>query len=181
MRRLAKQRRRIWWILGATLILAVSWVAFSLLVIQFPARVQPTTADAIIVLGQPDDDSLAKADDLLARGVSNRLILSTPFGEPTVCSKPPEGVEVQCFVPNPSTTRGEAQEIGRLAGRNGWTNIVVITWPTHLSRSRWLIERCYGHTLQMVATDSEMSLGARLTENLYQTAAFAKALLVRGC
>ena len=181
MRRLIEQRHRIWWVLGTALTLVVSWVAFSLLVIQFPASDQPTTADAIIVLGQPDAEALAKADALVAQGVSNRLILSTPFGEPTACSKPPEGVEVQCFVPNPSTTRGEAQKIARLANDHGWKNIVVITWPTHLSRSRWLIERCYGETLQMVASDSPLSLGERIDENLYQTGAFAKALLQRGC
>ena len=108
-------------------------------------------------------------------------MISIPFGAPDECGQPPVGVDVFCFIPDPSTTRGEAQEIGRLAQEHGWSNVAVVTWPTHISRSRALIERCYGGTLQMVDYDDQMSFATRMQENVYQSGAFLKAMIDTGC
>ena len=112
----------------------VLMVAASVILIQFPVTDEPTAVDAIVVLGEPDDYSMGEAERLVRDGISDELVISTPFGEPgDICRNPPTGLTVTCFVPDPLTTRGEAQEIGRLAKQRGWTAIAVVTWPTHVS------------------------------------------------
>ena len=50
---------------------------------------------------------------------------------------------VLCFTPNPNSTRGEAEEVARLAARRGWDSIAVVTSNYHVFRSRILFRRCY--------------------------------------
>ena len=163
------------------LVIFLGWVAFSLVVIQFPQADTARRADAIVVLGPVDGANVAKARQLIAQGISDQLVISTPYGPAPECANPPANVQVLCFVPDPSTTRGEAQEIGRLAQQKGWTDIVVITWATHISRSRGLIEQCYQGALQMVEYDNGAGIGSRIYEDFYQTGAFLKAIFVRAC
>ncbi len=121
---------------------------------------------------------MGEAERLVRDGISDELVISTPFGEPgDICRNPPTGLTVTCFVPDPSTTRGEAQEIGRLAKQRGWTAIAVVTWPTHVSRSRMLIGRCFDGDVQMVSYDDHMGTQGRINENLYQSGAFLKAFV----
>jgi hypothetical protein len=161
---------------------AVLLAATSVVLIQFPVTDEPTAVDAIIVLGEPDDYSMGEAEKLVRDGVSDQLVISTPFGEPgDVCRNPPARLTVTCFIPDPLTTRGEAQEIGRLAEQHGWTSIAVVTWPTHVSRSRMLIGRCFDGDLAMVSYDDHMGTQDRINENLYQSGAFLKAFVQPGC
>ncbi len=51
-----------------------------------------------------------------------------------VCREP-DDVEVICFKPDPGTTRGEAQEMRRLADQRSWSKIIVVSWRYHLPPS----------------------------------------------
>jgi len=55
-----------------------------------------------------------------------------------------------CFRANPFSTRGEAEEIGRLAREHRWTKLDVVTSSFHVFRARILVKRCYRGTLRMV-------------------------------
>jgi hypothetical protein len=152
------------------------------IVVQFPATEMPAKVDAIVVLGAMDAYNMAEASRLVSAGVSDELVLSVPYGSlGTICKDPPRGLNVTCFVPDPSTTRGEAQEIHRLAESRGWTSIAVVTWTTHISRSRMLIERCFAGDLYMVDYADDMTFGDRLYEQVYQSASFVKAMVQPGC
>lgn len=48
-----------------------------------------------------------------------------------------------CFEADPSSTRGEARAIARLARRRGWDELVVVTSGFHVFRARRVLERCY--------------------------------------
>jgi hypothetical protein len=170
--------------LAAALLLsaAAAWTVVTAGLIQQPHLDQVVRSDAIVVLGEPDAGAMRRAHALLQQGVSAELVLIIPYGPPPDCADPPTGVTVSCVVPDPSTTRGDARAIGRLAQEHHWARIVVITWPTHISRSRALIQRCYPG--ELIMTDYQLSLPtrtARLQEQLYQSGAYLKATLARDC
>ena len=86
-----------------------------------------------------------------------------------------------CFQPDPTTTRGEAEEIGRLARQHHWHSVIVVTSTYHVSRARLIVERCMPGTVLMVAAPGKPSLEGWGYQFLYQTGGFAKALLHPSC
>ena len=114
------------------------------------------------------------------------MVVSLPShsGDPLahrICHRPPAGVDVVCFEPDPSTTRGEAREIGRLASERDWTRVAVVTSTFHISRSRMIIGRCFHGTLLMLDSGERISAPTWAYQWLYQTAGFVKAEVLRGC
>ena len=176
------KRRRIWLIVVASfLVLVLAWLGFCFSTFSRPTLDRPTRADAIVVLGQPDVAALAKAQRLIDEGISDQLVLAIPHGATPQCETPPKGVTVHCFVPDPSTTQGDARGIGKLARAHRWSRLVIITWTSHVSRSRMLIARCFHGHLQMTDYPRHMSLTDWLSEYVYQSGAYVKALALPGC
>ena len=175
-------RRRWVQIAAATfVVLVAAWLAICIDVVGHPRVDGPTKADAIVILGEPENGSIAAMRSLVRKGISDQVVISVPFGRPTECSQPPAGVQIYCFIPEPSTTRGEAEMIKKLAAQRHWTHIVVITWPSHISRSRMLINRCFSGELQMVEYRQDRSVLSWLHEFAYQSAAYVKTQLRRSC
>jgi hypothetical protein len=52
-------------------------------------------------------------------------------------------VHVICFDPNPATTTGEAEFVGRLARKYHWQSIALVTITPQDSRARLRVERCF--------------------------------------
>lgn len=158
-------------------------VVLAVAAIQFPGTTRnPPYVDAIVVLGALDDFNMAEAERLLDAGTSNNLVLSVADGEwRTLCTDFPPGVTVTCFDPDPSTTRGEAESIGHIAQEHGWRSLAVVTWTTHVLRSEALISRCFDGDLYLVDYPNGMSIGDRIREQAYQSAAMVKVLLQPGC
>ncbi|GAB3624445.1 hypothetical protein GCM10027418_25300 [Mariniluteicoccus endophyticus] len=90
------------------------------------------------------------------------------------------GREVVCTTPDPLTTRGEARVFAGLARERGWTSVTVVSHRTHLSRSRMLMERCFPGTVRMHVQESE-GRRAKAVAVLYETGAYVKASVLRGC
>lgn len=110
-------------------------------------------ADAVVVLSG-SRYRLPRALELMARGVAPVLVVSDghrlrPVGQRTVCSSPLP-YEVLCPLPDPYSTRGEAQLVARLAQERGWRSLVVVTSRFHLFRTRLLFERCFDGELALV-------------------------------
>jgi hypothetical protein len=168
-------------VVAAILFLPVSWAAGCYVLLSHPAVDHVTNADAIVVLGEPTTESLVKATRLAAAGVSDELVISAPAEEPSLCATPPPHMHVTCFNPQPSTTRGEARKIRQLADKYDWKNVVVITWTEHISRARYVIERCFDGALQLVDYDATQSIHDLLRAWMYETAAFVKATFQSGC
>jgi hypothetical protein len=176
--------------LTAAAVLAV--VAVAALIAGYRLYATPTTdpvsaaapADAILALG--GDVRVAwDAYRLAEQGVAKTVVLSNPYRPETLadlCAHPPGSVPVTCFVPDPATTRGEAEELRRLVAKNGWDDVIVMTPRFHVSRARMIVRRCYQGRLAMVAAPRQYSALTWIYQFGYQTAGYAKAYLVdRGC
>ena len=171
-----------WRAAGLSLVaLLIGWLGTAYAIFQHPSVDNPSKADAIVVLGEPDEPALDKALSLIDQGLSANLVLLIPYGPPPQCSSPPHGVSVFCVVPDPLTTRGDAQSIGALAAKHDWDHLVVVTWTSHISRSRMLIERCFDGIVQMVDYRQNLSASQWLKEYIYQSGAYIKAFVTPAC
>lgn len=104
-------------------------------------------ADAIIVLGGEHDGREDYGLQLAREGWAPTVVLSNPYLQGDAVMKrvcrSPEDVEVICFKPEPGTTRGEAEEMRRLADERSWRKIIVISWRYHLPRARLVFQQCF--------------------------------------
>jgi uncharacterized SAM-binding protein YcdF (DUF218 family) len=148
-------------------------------------------ADAIIVLGG-EHDGREMFGIVLAKQLSARaVVFSDPYwsNDPvmhTMCAARQDGVQVICEMPTPSTTRGEAQMVRRLATEHGWHRIVVVTWQYHLVRARYIFSRCEpieGGTVDFVAVQRPYDMSVAVWQYMffYQVASLGKAALQGGC
>jgi uncharacterized SAM-binding protein YcdF (DUF218 family) len=100
------------------------------------------------------------------------------YGGPCPAATP--GVKLICFEPDPGNTRGEAEFVGRLAGRYHWTSVVLVTSRAQDTRARLVMKRCFGGSIYVVT--GTLPLGEWPYEIAYGWAALFKSLvLYRGC
>jgi uncharacterized SAM-binding protein YcdF (DUF218 family) len=163
-------------------VLILAWaVAMYVLVID-PSVQKPAHVDAVVVLGGASvDGRLTRGVELVTEGYASQLVVSHPVSDDTrithFCDQPLAGVQMSCFVPEPSTTQGEAREIRTLAAQRGWHKIMVVTSQYHIDRARLIIQRCYKGDLLMINA-MHPTFGEWAGQLLYQTGAWAKALTV---
>lgn len=180
-------RRLLAALAAVTVGLITTWAVWAWAVIQTPRVDATAPVDAVLVLGGLDGIArTARAFELVSAGLTNTVVLSMPVGTRdalarNTCHRPPAGVDVICFTPDPSTTRGEAREIRRLAAERDWTRIAVVTSAYHVSRSRLIVSRCFKGTILMLASREHVSAPTWAYHWIYQTAGYAKAEVLRGC
>lgn len=130
-----------------SVVLAVMLTGVGVIALQASIRSVPNDpvrpVDAIVVLASLQD-RLDRGLALLDEGVAPLLILSEGTREwpqaQALCDS--ERVDVICFVPDPDSTRGEAQIIGQIASDRSVESIALVTSQSHMRRaSRWL-NRC---------------------------------------
>lgn len=140
----------------------------------------PAHADAIIELAGPGDNSRDEvALDLARQHAAPVLIQSTLTGD-TSCLPPVAGVRIECFHPNPSTTRGEARYIGALAAERHWSSVILVTTPDQAWRAHLRVSRCFPGTVYNAT--AHLPVLDWLRQIPYQWAASIKALTVeRSC
>jgi uncharacterized SAM-binding protein YcdF (DUF218 family) len=173
-------------VLAVLALLATAWLVAGYFVVARPALDHPRRADAILVLGPPiADHRLETALALVNAHVSGNLVISLNSqyqrAAARVCNNGYRDVTVTCFGPDPATTRGEAQQLRRLAARHGWHSVVVVTSKYHISRARLIVSRCFDGQVWMVAGTGRIAMATWAYQYLYQTGAFIKAGLHRGC
>lgn len=186
--RSSRFRRRVLLVAGLTVAILVG---FGVAGTRFyaHARFDPLQkVDAIVVLGGAHDGRESYGIDLARRGYASQVVLSDPYRSSDermreFCATRMPGVRVRCFVPDPATTRGEAEGIRELAVSNGWERVMVISWRYHLPRARFIFGRCADTDIVVrpVPRDYDYSVLRWAREYLYQTAAFAKAATVDRC
>jgi uncharacterized SAM-binding protein YcdF (DUF218 family) len=142
--------------LGVTAVVLVVLLILSLVVLNlrlfvFPASSTPAHADAVVVLAGGDGERLDRGLELVRQGVASNLVVST--GPNELCATP-QSFSVYCFLPDPDDTRGEAEAIGRIAAREGWQHLVLVTSDYHATRARILVGRCFPGTLDVSVADS---------------------------
>ena len=182
-----RRRRIVLGVLAVVVVLVAAWVVWAIRVVQNPRVDTAAPVDAVLVLGGLNGTARTqRALDLVDAGLTDTVVLSMPLGTQDTlakhtCRHPPAGVDVVCFTPDPSTTRGEARELGRLAHERHWTRVAVVTSVYHVSRSRMIVDRCFDGTVLMLPSDEHVSPATWADEWVYQTAGYVKAEILQGC
>jgi len=143
-------------------------------------------ADAILILGGADYSRYPFGFDLGSKGWAPKVVVSNPNGShdpwlTNYCATPHPGLDLHCFVPDPPTTKGEGRELRRLAARYGWRTVIVVTFRPHISRARFILERCFDGDLIMVASPTRLSLPGWAYQYVAQTLGYLRAAVQPGC
>jgi uncharacterized SAM-binding protein YcdF (DUF218 family) len=183
----SKRGRRIRRFVLSTCLLLIIVVVSGLPVYVRPQIDQLRHADAILILGGYGEYRYLLGLELAEQGWASQLVVSNPKGARDVwnrrdiCADPPSRVDVHCFVPDPNTTKGEGQELRRLASRYGWRTVIVVTFWAHISRARFILEQCFDGDLVMRPSPDHIPLTRWAYEYFYQTAGYVRAALQPGC
>ena len=148
----------------------------------WPAQGMPARVDAIVVLGGPGN-RLGRGLELAHQGRAPVLVLSGGLPEPFpagMCGPHGPALTVICFQPDPGTTQGEAEFVGRLAKQYRWRSVVLVTTPDQDTRSRIRFGRCFAGRIYVVTTPLPASEWPY--QIAYQWAATFRALVLqRSC
>ena len=162
----------------AAIIVAFCAVTARLLV--WPAQGMPDRVSAIVMLAGPGDRLPVALK--LARGHRAPVLVvsrgNQSYGGP--CPSPVPGVKLICFEPDPATTRGEAETLGRMAKQFRWSSVVLVTTKSQDTRARIVTERCFSGSTYVVT--APLPLSDWPYEIAYGWGALFKALfVVRAC
>jgi uncharacterized SAM-binding protein YcdF (DUF218 family) len=157
-------------------VLLLVFIAASARLFVWPARDQPSRADAILVLGG-DGPRVDRGVTLAKQRYAPVLLVSQRDREyvPSGCVPRIRGVEVVCFQPNPISTQGEARYIARLATKRHWRRIIAVTSTPQDTRARLRLKRCYRGQLLVVTVHPSFFGWAR--DILYEWGGLMKALV----
>lgn len=164
-------------LLGVTLLAG----ALAVSAYVFPAAAEvPARADVIYVIGPPTEGRIALAEQLRRDGVADDILISVPTdGQQSAANLSAcQQAYVSCVHPEPFTTAGEMAVLRDEYGPGA--SAVVITFTPHVSRTRFIADRCAGAQVTVVAVPTSLDLGKWIYQFAYQTGGFAKALVV-GC
>ena len=174
---MTRARRRLF-AAAAAVLLAFGVVTARLFV--WPARGMPASVSAIVMLAGPGD-RLPVALRLARQHRAPVLVVSRGWqGYAGPCPAATAGVRLICFDPDPGTTRGEAEFVGRLAQRYHWRSVVLVATRAQDTRARIITGRCFSGSVYAVTAwlpwdDWPYQLA-------YQWAALVKALVLdRAC
>ena len=145
--------------LAIVLVLVVALVAATARWIVWPDTDRaPKHADAVVVLGGGGGERLEEGLRLVKKGIAPVLVISDGnrkgWKEANRLCKGGAGFEVVCFKPDPSRTQGEAEAAARLARKNDWKKIVVVTSGYHATRAGWLFDRCFAYDVPVVGAEN---------------------------
>jgi hypothetical protein len=135
----------------AVLVLIVGFGVATLPLFVWPSQGVPDRVNAIVMLDGPGD-RLTTAEDLARAHRAPVLVISlgSRYSGSGCVGRVP-GVTVICFNPDPPTTRGEAEYVGRLGHRYHWRSIVLVTVTPQITVGRIWISRCFGGKIYAVA------------------------------
>lgn len=127
--------------------LAAGAVVLTLRFVFVPTEDEVGHADAIVVLSGSKHERLDRGLELVREGVAPVLVISGGFDpdQPRanrLCHEGAPDFKVICFTPSPDSTRGEAEEVGRLARTHSWKRVLLVTSRFHVTRARMLFDRC---------------------------------------
>jgi len=184
LRRSTRRSRWRRWLLrgGGVVVLAFLAVGVVLAWLTVNPRVNSAPrVDALLVLSTQEGNH-EEARRLAENGVTDLLIVSVPEGEPdSLCGGASEGVEVECFSPDPVTTQGEAIVGTAIAREHGVHSLGVLTFDHHIERSRLLVERCWDGPVHMYEFHPARGAPRKAYDIVYAMTANGKTFLTPGC
>jgi uncharacterized SAM-binding protein YcdF (DUF218 family) len=146
------RRRGLRRVIVVFLVIFLAFAAATARLIVWPAQGMPARADAVIMLAGPGD-RLPVALRLAAEHKAPVLVVSRGnlgYGGPCPAASAAPGVKIICFEPVPADTRGETEFVARLAERNGWRSVVLVTTTEQDTRARVMMRRCYPGSIYVV-------------------------------
>ncbi|WP_156163913.1 YdcF family protein [Demequina maris] len=180
---------RLWRVLLACVVAALAFVLIGLPLYVYPAHDEPRAVDAVYVLGSPTDMRMDLAEEMVADGLTDTVVVSISQ-DPVELQFVPKAVEtcatpqdytLICGTPDPFSTRGEARWLRDLVDEHGWESVGVITVAPHVSRTRVIMKRCWDGDIAYLESDEPLWFELWVDQYLYQTGAFVKVALERGC
>ncbi|MEC4838831.1 YdcF family protein [Mycobacteroides chelonae] len=178
-------RRRVLLAVIAIAVLTTGFVTAGWRVYMHPQTDPLRPADAIVVLGGTPYERFDVGLDLAKRGYAPYLLIAQSTGaNDRNMDKYCKGhftFTVSCFIPDPWTTEGEAQEIRAKAQELGWHHIIVITFTPHVSRARYIVGKCFDGELTMVASPTPSGVAFWSWMFVRQSGSYVKAFLNPGC
>jgi hypothetical protein len=176
----APVRKRHWRLVVVVLVMTIGAATARLFI--WPDQGMPARVSAIVMLDGPGD-RLDTALNLAWQHRAPFVVISRgspAYGHGGDCAPSIPHVTVICFDPNPSTTKGEAEYVGRLARKYHWQSIALVTITPQASRGRLRVERCFAGPVYVVT--APLSLSAWPYQIVYEWGATAKALILqRSC
>jgi uncharacterized SAM-binding protein YcdF (DUF218 family) len=180
MRFLRSTRVRI--VAAIVVVLVVVFCVMTAVLFVYPDLNPPQRSDAIVVLGGHGKPAFEKGVSLAEQGYAPQLVLSLQNSQSCKYDKAYlanlSKVQVNCFIPNPQTTQGEARAIEAFARRFHWTRIIVVVQTTQASRARLRIGRCYSGQVLEVAF-SPQGIWQWLYQFAYEWGAMFKAVVLQ--
>lgn len=131
-------------VIAAVLVVAI--LAVPLVLVLNPEPDAPGRSDAVLVLGPATPARVTLGEELVASGAAKTLVVSenpSVWVRPVAACTEKRSYDVECFIPYPATTQGEAEEFRRLADKHGWKSVQVITYAPHINRTRLVVQRCF--------------------------------------
>lgn len=169
----------------ALLALVAGLVLFTVSTIRLfvmPDRGMPAKVGAIVMLNGPGD-RLGTALRLASQHRAPFVVISRgshAYGHGSDCAPQIPHEKIICFDPSPSTTRGEAEFLGRLARQYRWNSVALVTSTAQDSRARLRVGRCFAGPVYVVTVP--LSLSSWPYQIAYQWGATVKAVLFqRAC
>jgi uncharacterized SAM-binding protein YcdF (DUF218 family) len=171
-------------VLGAVAVLVV-WLAASAYLFVWPPDDRVRRADALVVLGEGQHGQrLRKGEELLRHHVAREFVVSVPEAKKgwvrlrSLCSQG----RAMCFRARPFTTRGEAEQVARLARRHTWRSLIVVTSRYHVVRARLLYGRCFDGALMVVGAKPSHRPIEVVKRTMHEWGGLINALTMeRGC
>lgn len=147
-----------------------------------PDRGMPAKVSAIVMLNGPGD-RLGTALHLARQHRAPFVVISrgsAAYGHGNDCAPRIPHEKIICFDPSPSTTRAEAEFLGRLAKRYRWSSVALVTSTAQDSRARLRVGRCFAGSVYVVTIP--LPLSSWPYQVVYQWGATVKAVLLqRAC
>jgi uncharacterized SAM-binding protein YcdF (DUF218 family) len=124
-------------------VVALAGAAAAARLFAFPRTDAAVTADAVVALDGDRPRRVRAAVGLAAAGHAPVLVLvrGDAVAPELVAGDAGLPFDVVTFVPEPSSTRGEARGVATLARERGWRRILVVTSTTHVTRARLIFRR----------------------------------------
>ena len=141
-------RRRRAFVTAVALVCVFSALTARLLV--WPAQGMPAGVRVAVVLAGPGNRLPLALQLARQHRVSTLVVSQGEHGYGGSCPPAMPGVKILCFSPSPGNTRGEAEFIGRLASRDHWGSVVLVTSRAQDTRARIIMGRCFSGSVYVI-------------------------------
>jgi len=163
-------------------VMVIALAAATARLFVWPERGMPARVSAIVMFNGPGD-RLDTALDLAWQHRAPFVVIargSDYWGHGSVCAPRIPGVTVICFNPDPATTQGEAEFVGRLARKYHWQSVALVTITPQDTRARLRVGRCFAGPVYVMT--APMPRSAWPYQIAYEWGALVKALIFqRSC